>query len=75
MTDRTDESSRSGRTGNGPSIMGVLWALVFGVVAVVGFTGNFRWLTDSSTKWIIAGVVAVVGLALVATALPGRSGD
>ncbi|WP_029137990.1 hypothetical protein [Nakamurella lactea] len=75
MAEQTNESDRTERTGRGPSIVGVLWALVFGVVAVVGFTGNFQWLADSATKWIIAGVVALVGLAMVLTALPGRSGD
>jgi hypothetical protein len=53
----------------------MLWALVFGLVAAVGFSGNFIWITDGATRWIIAGVVALVGLALVLTALPGRSGD
>lgn len=55
--------------------MGLLWAVVFGIVAAVGFTGNLSWIGDSATTWIIAGTVALVGLALLLTALPGRSGD
>jgi len=54
------------------SVIGVFFALVFLAVASVGFTGDPWWLLNEATKWIIAGVVALVGVGLLATALPGR---
>ena len=38
-----------------------------------GFTGDPWWLLNEATKWVIAGVVAVVGIGLLVTALPGRN--
>lgn len=54
------------------SIIGLLFSLVFFAVASVGFTGDPWWLLNEATKWVVAGVVALVGIALLATALPGR---
>lgn len=70
MTEQQEACGTSRR----PNIMGLLWALIFAVVAVAGFTGSFEWVFHSATKWIAAGLVALIGLGLVATALPGRSG-
>lgn len=53
------------------NVIGVVMSLVFLTVASVGITGNPWWLLDSAAKWIIAGVIALVGLGLLATALPG----
>ena len=53
--------------------IGVLFALAFLAVASVGFSGDPWWLFNSATKWVIAGAVAVVGISLLATALPGRN--
>jgi hypothetical protein len=50
----------------------VVFALIFLAVASVGFTGDPWWLFTQATKWIVAGVIAVVGVTLLATALPGR---
>jgi hypothetical protein len=44
----------------------------FLAVASVGFTGDPWWLLNEATKWVVAGVVALVGIGLLATALPGR---
>ena len=55
------------------SIIGLVFSLVFFAVASVGFTGDPWWLLNEATKWVIAGVVAVVGISLLATALPGRN--
>ncbi len=55
------------------NIIGVVFALAFFAVASVGFTGDPWWLVNEATKWVIAGVVAVVGISLLASALPGRS--
>ena len=54
------------------SVIGVLFALIFLAVASVGFSGDPWWLFNQATKWVIAGVVAVIGVGLLATALPGR---
>ncbi len=54
------------------SVIGVVFSLIFLTVASVGFTGDPWWLLNDATKWIIAGVVAVIGVSLLATALPGR---
>ena len=58
----------------GVNIIGVVFALAFfPPLASVGFTGDPWWLVNEATKWVIAGVVAVVGISLLASALPGRS--
>lgn len=54
------------------NVIGVVMSLVFLVVASIGLTGNPWWLIDSAAKWIVAGAIALVGLGLLATALPGR---
>jgi len=61
-------TARRGRV----SVIGIVFALIFLTVASVGFTGDPWWLFNAATKWIVAGVVAVVGVSLLATALPGR---
>jgi len=53
--------------------IGVFFALAFLAVASVGFSGDAWWLFNSATKWVIAAAVAVVGISLLATALPGRN--
>ena len=55
------------------SIIGLMFSLVFLAVASVGFTGDPWWLLNEATKWVVAGVVAVVGISLLVTALPGRN--
>jgi hypothetical protein len=57
-----------------PNVAGLFWSLIFSVVAVVGFTGSFGWIFQNVTKWVVAAVVALVGLALLISALPRRSG-
>ena len=52
------------------NVIGVVMSLVFLTVASVGLTGNPWWLIDTAAKWIIAGVIAVIGLTLLVTALP-----
>jgi hypothetical protein len=54
------------------NVIGVLFALIFLAIASVGFTGDPWWLFTQATKWIVAGVIAVIGVSLLATALPGR---
>ena len=54
------------------SVIGLLFSLIFLAVASVGFTGDPWWLFTEATKWVIAGLVAVVGVILLFTALPGR---
>jgi len=54
------------------SVIGLLFSRIFLAVASVGFTGDPWWLFTEATKWVIAGLVAVVGVILLFTALPGR---
>jgi len=54
------------------SVIGLLFSLIFLAVASVGFTGDPWWLFTEATKWVIAGVVALVGVSLLITALPGK---
>ncbi len=65
------DTARAGRRRVNP--IGLLLALAFLAVASVGFSGDPWWLLNSATKWVIAGAVAVVGISLLATALPGRN--
>ena len=53
------------------NVLGVVISLVFLTISVVGLTGNPWWFVDSAAKWIVAGVIALIGLGLLATALPG----
>jgi hypothetical protein len=64
---RTDAGRR-----RGVNWIGLLFSLVFLSVASVGFTGDPWWLLNASTKWVVAGIVAAVGIGLLVTALPGR---
>lgn len=54
--------------------LGILMAILFLGVASVGLTGNTWWLLTGNWKWIAAGVVAVIGIAMVASSLPVRRG-
>lgn len=57
---------------NRVSVIGLLFSLIFLAIASVGFTGDPWWLFTEATKWVIAGIVALVGVTLLVTALPGR---
>ncbi len=75
-----DRSARTGEDsaavdGRRPYIAGLFWSVIFMVVAVVGFTGSFGWIFENITKWIAAAVVALIGLGLLITALPRKSGS
>jgi putative Mn2+ efflux pump MntP len=54
------------------SIIGLLFAVAFFAVASVGFTGDPWWLLSEATKWVVAGIIAVVGVGLLVSALPHR---
>lgn len=51
---------------------GVLMGLLFLLVASVGLSGSVWWLLSGHWKWMAAGIVALVGLAMVLSSLPGR---
>ena len=53
------------------SLTGIVLALVFLAIASVGFTGDPFWLLNEATKWAVAGILALIGLGLVASTLPG----
>jgi len=67
-----DNVAGAARQRRGISIIGLLFALAFFAVASVGFTGDPWWLLNEATKWVVAGIVAVVGVGLLLTALPSR---
>jgi hypothetical protein len=67
-----DNMAGTARQRRGISIIGLLFALAFFAVASVGFTGDPWWLLNEATKWVVAGIVAVVGVGLLLTALPSR---
>lgn len=54
------------------NVIGVVMSVVFLAVASIGLTGNPWWLIDPGAKWIVAGATGLVGLGLLASALPGR---
>jgi len=64
------DTTRPGRRVNP---VGLMFAVAFLAVASMGFSGDPWWLFNSATKWVIAGAVAVVGISLLASALPGRN--
>ena len=69
MAESAQQSTRPRRR---VSVIGLLFSLMFLAVASVGFTGDPWWLFTEATKWVIAGVVAIVGVTLLVSALPGR---
>ena len=74
MADQTNSTGGSTRTRKGRvNVIGLLFSLVFLAVASVGFTGDPWWLLNEATKWVVAGLVALVGIGLLITALPGRN--
>lgn len=47
------------------NVIGVVLSVVFLAVASVGIGGYAGWLFDEAAKWIIAGVIALIGLGLL----------
>jgi putative Mn2+ efflux pump MntP len=52
------------------SFSGIIFALVFLAIASIGVSGDPFWLLNEGTKWIAAGVLALIGIGLVVTTLP-----
>ena len=52
--------------------VGILFALAFLAVSSVAFTGDPWWLFTTVTIWTVAAAVAMVGVILLISALPGR---
>ncbi len=50
---------------------GVLVAFVFLTIATMGITGDPFWLLNQGTPWVAAGVLALLGLGLIGSTLPG----
>ena len=69
MAESTQEATGPRR--RGVSVIGLLFSVVFLAVSSIGLTGDPWWLLNGATKWVIAGVVALVGIGLLVTALPG----
>ena len=63
---------RSGRERRRVNVFGVIVALVFLAIASAGFSGDPWWLFGMAAKWVIAGAIALVGLAFLFSALPRR---
>lgn len=73
MADQPTDGSRTRR--RGVNWIGLLFSLIFLSIASAGFTGDPWWLFNEATKWVIAGLVAIVGIGLLLTALPNRNRD
>jgi len=54
------------------NVIGVVMSLVFLTIASTGLSSDPWWLLNSAAKWIAVGIIALIGLGLVATALPSR---
>lgn len=54
------------------SVVNIMFAFIFLTIASVGLTGDPWWLLNQGTKWVAVGVLAMIGLALVLTSLPGN---
>lgn len=52
--------------------VGLVLALVFLAVASIGFTGDPWWLFTTAAIWTAAAAVALIGVLLLVSALPGR---
>ncbi|WP_420121821.1 hypothetical protein [Nakamurella sp.] len=68
MADGTRATARR----RGVNWIGLIFSLIFLSVASAGFSGDPWWLLNTATKWVLAGVVAAIGIGLLVTALPGR---
>ncbi len=53
---------------------GLVLSLVFLAVASVGFSGDPFWLLNNGTKWMVAGVVALIGVGMLVSSLPRGPG-
>lgn len=53
------------------SITGIVLAVVFLAVAAVGLSGDPFWLLSHGILWAAAGALALLGLGLLASTLPG----
>jgi len=65
MGECTGRADRSGV--NWPALLA---SLVFLAVASVGFSGDPWWLLNAGVTWMIAGVVAVIGVGMVVSTIP-----
>lgn len=52
--------------------LGIVMALLFLAVASLGITGNVWWLLSGNWAWMAAGAVALIGVAMVLSSIPGR---
>jgi hypothetical protein len=66
------ETTQTQARRRGVNWIGLLFSLIFLSVASAGFTGDPWLLQNESTKWVVAGLVAAVGIGRLDTALPGR---
>ncbi len=68
MADQTGTKSPRRRV----SVVNIMFAFIFLTIASVGLTGDPWWLLNQGTKWVVVAVLAMIGLALVLTTLPGN---
>lgn len=67
------DGTRTARRRRGVNWIGLIFSLIFLSVASAGFAGDPWLLLNEATKWVVAGVVAAIGIGLLMTALPGRN--
>lgn len=56
----------------GVDMFSLLMAVLFGAVAASGLIGYPWWMLSGDLKWIAAGLVAAIGMAMVLSSLPAR---
>lgn len=74
-TPNTSGAPRRGRTAGGrrgADAVSLVFGVLFLAVAGIGILGTAWWLAPNLGPWVAAGVIAIVGLALIASALPRR---
>lgn len=53
-------------------MFGLVMALIFAVVAVIGVAGSTWWVTVNTLPWAVTGAVALAGVILVLSSLPRK---
>lgn len=66
-----DHGAAAGRPRRTDTV-GLVFGVLFLAIAVVGILGTAWWLAPHLGPWVLAGVIALVGLAMIVSALPGR---
>ncbi|MTD14313.1 hypothetical protein GIS00_10170 [Nakamurella sp. YIM 132087] len=53
-------------------ILGLIFGVIFLGVAVGSFGGSPLWLFSEAGKWIVTGIIGLIGIGFLISALPRR---